>query len=168
MEQTDKKVLNKSILVLLVVVAIFVLLLLVAGKKGTNMPSVAETMNTKQAIVSIGGQNLVASVADTPLARSRGLSGTTSLNNKNGMLFKFEQADEHGIWMKDMTVPIDIIWIDEQNRVVSIEDNVSPSTYPKVFKPDMPAKYVLEVTAGYVLANNIKLGDTVISTPVIQ
>lgn len=168
MEQTDKKVLNKSILVLLVVVAIFVILLLVAGKKGTNIPSVADTVTKKQAIVNIGGQNLVASVADTAYARSQGLSGTTFLNNKNGMLFKFEEVDEHGIWMKNMKMPIDIIWINDQNLVVSIEENVSPDTYPKVFKPTAPAKYVLEVTAGYAAMNDIKVGDTMLSTPVIQ
>lgn len=167
MEHSEKKVLNKSILVLLVIVAIFVLLLLVAGKKGTPISNIAQTF-TKQAIVNIGDHNLVATVADSPLERQRGLSGTTFLNNKNGMLFKFDVADEHGIWMKDMLIPIDIIWIDEQNRVVSIKENVSPDTYPMVFKPDAPAKYVLEVTAGYVATNKIKIGDTVMTTEVLQ
>lgn len=167
MEHTDKKVLNKSLLVLLVVVAVFVLLLLVAGKKGTPIANFSETI-TKQAIVNIGGQNLVANVANTPWEREKGLSGATFLNNKNGMLFEFEEADYHGIWMKKMTVSIDIIWIDPQNRVVSIKENVSPDTYPEVFKPDAPAKYVLETAAGYVAANNIKLGDTVMTTDIIQ
>lgn len=167
MEHTEKKILNKSILVLLVVVAVFVILLLVAGKKVAPISNFASTV-TKQAIVNIGGQNLVAMVADSPIERARGLSGTNFLNNKNGMLFRFEEADEHGIWMKDMTIPIDIIWIDEQNRVVSIKENVSPDTYPTVFKPDAPAKYVLEVTAGYVATNKIKIGDTVVTTDVVQ
>jgi uncharacterized membrane protein (UPF0127 family) len=167
MEHAEKKVLNKSILVLLIVVAVFVVLLLVAGKNGTKISNIASTV-TKQAIVNIGGQNLVANVADTPFERARGLSGTNFLNDKNGMLFKFEQADEHGIWMKDMTIPIDIIWIDEQNRVVSIKENVSPDTYPEIFKPDAPAKYVLEVTAGYVAAKKIKIGDTMMATEVIK
>lgn len=167
MEHTEKKVLNKSILVLLVVVAVFVVLLLVAGKKGAPIANIASTV-TKQAIVNIGGQNLVAMVADSPIERARGLSGATFLNNKNGMLFEFDEADYHGIWMKGMTIPIDIIFIDEQSRVVSIKENVSPDTYPEVFKPDAPAKYVLEVTAGYVAANKIKIGDTVVTTEVIQ
>lgn len=167
MEHTDKKVLNKSILVLLVVVAVFVVLLLVAGKEGTPISNFAETI-TKQAIVNIGGQNLVANVANTPLERKQGLSGATFLNNKNGMLFEFEEADYHGIWMKDMTMSIDIIWIDAQDRVVSIKENVSPDTYPEVFKPDAPAKYVLETVAGYVVAHDIKLGDTVMTTDIIQ
>jgi uncharacterized membrane protein (UPF0127 family) len=167
MEHTEKKILNKSILVLLVVIAVFVVLLLVAGKKGTPITNFAKTITT-QAIVNIGGQNLVASVADTPLERNKGLSGSNFLNSKNGMLFKFEEADEHGIWMKDMLIPIDIIWIDEQSRVVSIKENVSPDTYPEVFKPSAPAKYVLEVVAGYVAANGIKIGDTVVTTDVVN
>ncbi len=167
MEKTDKKVLNKSFLVLLVIVAVFVVLLLVAGKKGTPIANFTDTI-TKQAIVNIGNKNLVAMVANTPWERERGLAGATFLNDKNGMLFEFDDADYHGIWMKNMDKSIDIIWIDEKNRVVTIKENVSPDTYPAVFKPDAPAKYVLEVLGGYSKMNNIKLGDTFMTTDIIQ
>ncbi len=167
MENTDKKVLNKSIMVLLIVVAIFIVALLVAGKKGTKIDNFAETI-TKQAIVSINGKNLVAGVANTPLEHERGLSGTHSLNGSNGMLFVFEEADEHGFWMKDMKYPIDILWVNENNQIVEIKESISPDTYPQVFKPSVPAKYVLEVMAGWVNQNEVMLGDTIIVTDVDQ
>lgn len=157
----DKKVLNRAILTLLIVVAAFVLLILVAGKKGTKLNSFSDTL-TERAILNVDGKHLVAAVANTPREREQGLSGTHFLNSGNGMFFVFEEADEHGFWMKDMSESIDIIWIDADNRIVDIESNVSPDTYPTVFTPDVPAKYVLEVLAGWTTENNVEIGDTVL------
>ncbi len=165
MEKGDKKVLNRSIIILLALVAVFVIVLLIAGKKGTKLDNFAETV-TKQAIVNINGANLVAAVADTPLERERGLSGTHFLNGSNGMFFVFEEADDHGFWMKDMDKPIDIIWIGENNEVVDIRENVSPDTYPQVFKPSAPAKYVLEVMSGWASQNGIEIGHTIMVTDI--
>lgn len=167
MESKDKKVLHRSLLVLLAVVALFVLVLIFTKQKGTPLDSFAETF-TGQAIVNVNGANLVAAVADTPWEREKGLSGSTSLNDKSAMFFVFEEADEHGFWMKDMNMPIDIIWIDESNRIVDIRENISPDTYPQVFKPSAPAKYVLEVNAGYVDRNGIAIGDTIMVTDIVK
>lgn len=152
---------NRAILALLVVVAAFVLLILIAGKKGTKINTMSDTL-TEQAILNVDGKHLVAAVANTPREREQGLSGTHFLNSGNGMFFVFEEADEHGFWMKDMDESIDIVWIDADNRIVDIEPNVSPDTYPTIFKPDAPAKYVLEVLAGWTTENEVDIGDTVI------
>lgn len=152
---------NRALLALLVVVAAFVLLILIAGKKGTKINSMSDTL-TEQAILNVDGKHLVAAVANTPREREQGLSGTHFLNSGNGMFFVFEEADEHGFWMKDMDESIDIVWIDADNRIVDIEPNVSPDTYPTIFKPDAPAKYVLEVLAGWTTENEVDIGDTVI------
>jgi uncharacterized protein len=82
--------------------------------------------------------------------RQRGLSGIQKIQDKEGMLFIFDTVDYHGIWMKDMNFPIDIIWLDEFFVIVNFEKNVSPKTFPKVFKPDMKSKYVLELRAGSI------------------
>ncbi len=160
MNTADRAVMNKAIMVLLVVVAAFVLILLFAGKKGTKITSVVDTADN-QAIVSLNGKRLAVNVADTPLEREKGLSGTHFINSENGMFFIFENAEEHGFWMKDMEFSIDILWINEANQIVDMEENVSPDTYPTVFTPDTPAKYVLEVMAGWASKNNVKVGDTV-------
>ena len=47
-----------------------------------------------------------------------------------------------------MNFNIDMIWLDSDKRVVSIEEDVSPDTYPDKFCPDTPAKYVLEINSG--------------------
>jgi sulfite exporter TauE/SafE len=68
-----------------------------------------------------------------------------------------------GMWMKDMLIPIDMIWIDSLGRVVHIEERVNPKTYPKVFQPEgVSAKYVLELPEGYVERNDVKEGDLMI------
>ena len=61
--------------------------------------------------------------------------------------------------MKDMNFPIDVIWLDENYRVVDIAQDVRPDSFPKVFDPQGPAKYILEVNAGFSGRNNIKIGD---------
>lgn len=167
MENTDKKVLNKSIMILLIIVAVFVIVLLVVGRKGTKIDNLASTI-TKQAIVNINGNNLVASVADTPLEREKGLSGQHIIDDKSGMYFVFEESDTHTFWMKDMKFRIDILWINELNEIVHIEENVGPDSYPAVFTPPVPAKYVLEVNAGWVKRNGVSEGDTIMVTSVEQ
>src|SRR3989338_662243 len=69
-------------------------------------------------LVSFGrGVNLIVELAVTPAQRERGLSGRDRLEPRSGMLFVFEDDGVRGFWMKGMTFPIDIIWIDDE-RVV--------------------------------------------------
>lgn len=98
--------------------------------------------------------------------RVRGLSGRNILPKDGGMLFLFEKPDYHGIWMKDMKFPIDILWLSE-DRVVDIEERVpssgqgSPLTSLPVYAPDMPVRFVLEVNAGFVEQHGIRIGDPI-------
>ena len=88
-------------------------------------------------------------LADTPEKRVQGLSGRPAVADDYGMLFIFDAEDRHGFWMKDMQVPIDIVWIDADGRIVHIAHAVAPETYPEVLTPPSPARYVLETRAGY-------------------
>lgn len=88
-------------------------------------------------------------LADTPALRTLGLSGREEVPDDYGMLFIFDEDGKHSFWMKDMRVSIDIIWIAADGRIVHIEKEVSPDTYPAVFVPETPARYALETRAGY-------------------
>lgn len=92
-------------------------------------------------------------VADTPEKRVQGLSGRTEVPDDYGMLFIFDVEGRNGFWMKDMQVPIDIIWISTEGTIVHIEHALSPDTYPQIFTPQYPARYVLETRAGYARAH---------------
>ena len=105
---------------------------------------------------------VVASQAE----RARGLSGRGALPQSGGMFFLFDESGLHSIWMKDMKFPIDILWLSE-DMIVDIEERVSPPapgpplTSLPVYTPDAPARFVLEVNAGFVERHGIRIGDLV-------
>lgn len=94
-------------------------------------------------------------LADTPAKRTIGLSGTEKLKNNNVMLFLFENLDYHGMWMKDMLINIDIVFLDENWMVINYFDDVSPSTYPTIYYPTRLAKYVIEMPSGERLRSGL-------------
>ena len=104
---------------------------------------------------------LQVTIARTPSELQKGLSGTRSLPQGQGILFVFPKADIYPFWMKDMQYPIDIFWIAEDGRIVYIAENVSPDSYPTTYKSDVPATYVLELNAGFATAYNVQVGSIV-------
>ena len=105
-----------------------------------------------------GGVSLRIDYATTTEARERGLGGRTSIPSDYGMLFAFQKDGYYGFWMKDMLVPIDIFWLDSKGQVISISQDVAASTYPSVFYPSSPARYVLETSAGFAHEHSISTG----------
>lgn len=115
-------------------------------------------LNEKRSAV-IGETAIVVLVAENDKNRKKGLSGKSSLGEYEGMLFVFEESLKHGIWMKDMNFPIDIIWLNDLNEVIHLEERISPETFPKVFYPNKSASYVLEVSSGFIDKYKIRKGD---------
>ncbi len=111
--------------------------------------------------VEIGEAKINVIVASTGALRAKGLSDTPTLPEDQGMLFVFEKQDIHSFWMKDMRYPLDIIWIDENNQIVDISENISPDSYPTTYASSLPIRYVLEVNAGFSDLHQIKKGMTV-------
>lgn len=136
-----------------IIVAVTILLLSLGGLVYSNQ--------SHGPVVIVDGQEFKAQVSDDPAERRQGLSGQDALENDEAMIFIFDEPGMHGFWMKDMKFSIDIIWIDENLRVVHIEENVSPSTYPESYFPSVDAKYVLEIYTGQAAAQGIGLGDGV-------
>lgn len=108
--------------------------------------------------LKIGDARLSFETAESEEERRQGLSDRESLAQDSAMLFVFGSPNQYGIWMKDMNFNLDIIWLDANKKVVHIEEDVSPDTYPEVFTPSSPAKYVVEVNSGVVAGNNIVVG----------
>lgn len=113
----------------------------------------------RRVAVTIGDQVVYAKVADSDAARTKGLSGTSSLDSNHAMLFVFDNSGRWGMWMKDMNYSLDILWLDSSKQIVHIERNVSPDTYPHAFLPDKDSKYVVELPAGFVSQHQIGLGQ---------
>jgi uncharacterized protein len=109
--------------------------------------------------VKIAGQTVKVDLATTPKEQEQGLSGRISLADDTGMLFVFPQAGKYFFWMKDMNFPIDIVWLDENLRVIYIQKKALPESYPKTFGSEKESLYILEVSAGFLEKNNLKEGD---------
>lgn len=138
MQQTlDKKVLTIVLACTLLIVLISALIFITSLYKKTSID------------VFIGNESVRAKVVDSETERSKGLSGTKQLQDGDGMLFVFDYSANWQIWMKNMSYSIDIIWLDENKKVIDITTDVSPDTYPQKFSSSKPARYVLELPAGY-------------------
>jgi len=113
----------------------------------TFVPDVGLEDLNMQTLVLVG-ETFTVRVVDTNASRARGLSGTPALLSRDGMLFVFDTDARHGIWMKDMLIPIDILWFDSNKKLIEYREDVVPETYPEVFRPRANARYVLELKAG--------------------
>ena len=68
--------------------------------------------------------------AITPDERKMGLMFRDKLESKAGMLFVFETEKPYPIWMKNMKIPLDIVWLDQGRRIVAVRENVPPCEKP--------------------------------------
>ena len=110
--------------------------------------------------VMVGQTVFQAEVANKDWTRAQGLSGRDGLELDQAMLLEFEDDAMWAIWMKGMKFPIDIIWLDKNKQVVHIESNVEPEGSPYTeYLPPVPARYVLEISAGGANKSNIKVGS---------
>ena len=102
-------------------------------------------------------------IKDTPEERTLGLMFRESLDEKEGMLFIFEQPDEYSFWMKNMKISIDIIFLNENKEIVTIHNNVPPcvSESCELYHPSEPALYVVEVKAGFSVRHNLEVSQKV-------
>jgi uncharacterized protein len=109
--------------------------------------------------VTLKGRVFSVEIADTKLARERGLSERESLDPDWGMLFVYEQPEQSCFWMKDTEIPLDILWFDDQLKLVDVKERVLPESYPAQFCSENAALYVLELNAGMARALQLQSGD---------
>lgn len=109
--------------------------------------------------MGLGGETLKLEIANTDALREQGLSGRKTMGSTEGMLFDFPQDGYHSFWMKDMLLPVDIIWFDAENRIVDVRERVQPSSYPEIFAPRVPARYVVELPEGFFEKHALKIGN---------
>lgn len=156
------KLIKKQIVILIFIGFAFSLFLISILEDGKLDKEIFGKDKMSLATVYIADIPLWVEVADSFEKRKTGLSGRESLKEDRGMLFVFDRSLKHGIWMKDMNFPIDIFWIDENNRIVDIQTNAEPESFPKIFYPKADAMYIIETISGFQRIYNINIGDRVI------
>jgi len=123
--------------------------------------------DTTQYTIYIDEAVLSVTLADSESERKQGLSGVEDLSKFGGKLFIFDDQQRHGIWMKDMLLPIDVMWFNDSLQLIHIEKEIQPDSYPVVFAPKEKARFIIEANAHFVDSLKIQLGDRLSLPPYI-
>jgi len=115
--------------------------------------------------IKLKDQNYQVEIASTTQQKSKGLSNREKLCSKCGMLFVFNKDKSLPFWMKDTLIPLDIIWINSENKIVDIQSANpqlnTPTSRLTIYRNQDLAKYVLELNAGDSQKLNLKIGDII-------
>jgi len=110
--------------------------------------------------ITINGNVFHAEVADTDESRRIGLMYRKSLPERQGMLFIFDQPEIQYFWMRNTYIPLDIIFIDDQLRIINI--STMPPLTDEACQSTRPALYVLELQAGSAKKYDLKPNQEVV------
>ncbi len=146
-----------------VILPIFIAAVIVGVVGLATLPSEIklESVEFPMGIIKVDDVPLQVQIADTEPRRVRGLMFQDQLPNDQGMIFVFQESGLHSLWMLNMQFSLDMIWFDQEGKVVHIEKNVPPCknaleiTTCQSIIPEGESVYVLEVTSGFVEENNI-------------
>lgn len=118
--------------------------------------------------VELGGQRYQVELAQTDQTRARGLMFRDAMDADHGMLFIHERSEPQAYWMKNTRIALDILYFDEQLRLVSQQRDVPPCSAGDACPPypsRKPARYVLELNAGQAARLGLKDGATLTVSP---
>jgi uncharacterized membrane protein (UPF0127 family) len=99
-------------------------------------------------------------VMNTPAARERGMMYRPALAEDHGMLFVFPEEVEHPFWMKNTLVPLDMLFIAGDGRIVGIHADAVPLSTASL-SVGQPSTYVLEVNGGWAARHGVRAGDRI-------
>ena len=144
-------------------VPIFIAAVIIGVVGLMTMPSEIklESVEFPKGTIMVDDIPLVVQIADTEPRRVRGLMFQDQLPLDQGMIFVFNQPGLYPLWMLNMQFSLDMIWFDQDGKVIHIEKDVPPCKTPleiaacQSIVPDGQAIYILEVTSGFVDHNNI-------------
>lgn len=99
-------------------------------------------------------------IADSEYETQTGLMYRTTMNENQGMLFIFPDIAVHSFYMKNTQIPLDIIFVDQNLKVVRIQENAVPFSETGI-SSNVPVQYVLEINAGLVEKWGVEIGDRI-------
>jgi len=125
---------------------------------------ISKTSTNNEGYLRIKVNDIVvnAEIANTDAEKINGLTNKTNLEENQGMLFVFSEEDYYGFWMKNMKIPIDMIFIDKDNTVIDIWKDAQPckencTSYVSKEK----SMYVLEVKSNFTDRHNVTIGSKI-------
>ena len=113
-------------------------------------------------VILADGAAIQVELAIDEATRTQGLMYRDHLADDRGMLFFFPESGDYAFWMKNTLIPLDMVWIDDQRRIVHVEANVPPCKADPCpnYPPNAKAKYVLELAAGVAGKHHLGNGQT--------
>jgi uncharacterized membrane protein (UPF0127 family) len=132
------------------------------AENSTDNSSVAEPQFKKEGELTFlkNQEKLTIEIADNEAETTQGLMYRRSMPDSCGMVFIFSDSQPRSFWMKNTYLPLDILYLDESKKIVTIQANRTPFSEEEI--PSFEnAKYVLEVNAGYCKRKGIEKGDAV-------
>jgi uncharacterized membrane protein (UPF0127 family) len=139
----------------MIILAIVLSILLIVGVYFVFKKEVIEITFSKKNL------KVKAEIAETLWEQTRGLMGRKHLGEFEGMLFVFNDEAPRSFWMKNTYIPLDLIFISQEKKIVEIKPNFEPcqeSNCP-IYRSQASVKYVLEVNAGFCEKHQIGIGD---------
>lgn len=100
-------------------------------------------------------------IAESPAEIERGLMYRDKMENTRGMLFIFEGDEARSFWMKNTHIPLDIIFVNGAGEIVTVRENTMPYSETSI-ESTAPARFVVEVIAGFSAENKIRVGDKIV------
>lgn len=119
----------------------------------------ATAQTLPQIELTAGFHRIEAEVAHTPETRARGLMHRREMAPQRGMLFVFTHDERHCMWMRNTFLPLAVAFMDESGRITNIEE-MQPRTEVNHCAA-RPARYALEMNAGWFARRGIKPGDVI-------
>ena len=103
----------------------------------------------EQKLLVLVGEEYLLEIARSEKQRNHGLMFRDRLEERRGMLFIFPRSGNHRIWMKNTLIPLTVVWVDEDNKVIGVR-NLSPCVYDPCpsYGVSAPSKYILELSSG--------------------
>lgn len=126
---------------------------------------VAPVEDPDHAVVFISSEGrrstLQVEIADDDRERAHGLMGVTSLPDRSGMAFVFDEPSSGSFWMKDTLIPLSIAFVDAEGTIVGIREMTPCDVDPcPTYGVDRGYSMAVEANRGYFAAEDIRIGDT--------
>jgi uncharacterized membrane protein (UPF0127 family) len=109
------------------------------------------------------GSTYALEVVRTPEEQEQGLMFRESLAERTGMLFPFVDKAVHRFWMKNTMIPLDMIWMDADGKVIFVSADTPPCKADPCpsYGPDAPAASVLEIAGGMARKERVTVGSSI-------
>ncbi len=144
-------------------VSLLFLALLVFAAWSSTPPEQQVEAGLPQGTLRMGERlTLDVELALTAPAQAKGLMNVDHVPNDYGMVFLWSTPGVHAFHMKNTLIPLDIAWWDEDGKIVDIQ-TMTPCTADPCPTYTPPAEHIaaVEVTAGLLRSEGIRVGDTV-------